>query len=346
MPKLHQIIEHHWQRPKPWLSFLLSPLSRLFGLIAARRRQRYLSGKTVSEKLAVPLVIVGNIHAGGAGKTPVVAALVTELQQRGFQTGIISRGYGRQNNAVHVLTPDSTVQDAGDEPLLLYRQTGTPTAVAAKRAEAGKALLAAYPNLDLIVADDGLQHYALARDMEIIVFPAADAGRRDLDLLPNGNLREPLSRLASADAVLISGGSTHTRLPCLSENHPLFFSRLETQPIYRLGNPQQKLDPGDTANAKIIAAAGIAKPERFFNTLTGMGLKLNQTLALPDHADISQFEFPKADIIVITEKDAVKLSDRHLENVWVLPVCAIIEPDLASFVIQHLQLQPSGEREL
>ena len=206
MPKLHQIIERYWQSPNPFLSLLLKPLSKLFAKIAAKRRDDFVSGRLKSEKLPVPVVVVGNIHAGGTGKTPIVAALVSGLQEKGVKVGIISRGYGRKSKAVHVLNTASSAADAGDEPLLLFRQTGVPTAVGSSRAEAGRALLAAHPELELIVADDGLQHYALQRDMEIAVFPAADTGRTDLDLLPNGSLREPLSRLDSVDAVVVSGG--------------------------------------------------------------------------------------------------------------------------------------------
>jgi len=206
MPKLHQIIERHWQRPNPFLSFLLKPLSKLFAKIAAKRRDDFVSGRLKSEKLPVPVVVVGNIHAGGTGKTPIVAALVSGLQEKDIKVGIISRGYGRKRKAVHVLNAESRAEDAGDEPLLLFRKTGAPTAVGSSRAEAGRALLAAHPDIGLIVADDGLQHYALRRDVEIAVFPAADTGRTDLDLLPNGSLREPLSRLDSVDAVVVSGG--------------------------------------------------------------------------------------------------------------------------------------------
>ncbi|MDO4641097.1 MAG: tetraacyldisaccharide 4'-kinase [Neisseria sp.] len=340
MAQLHRIIERHWQQPNPLLSILLWPFSRLFAALSAQRRQRYLSGKATVEKLPVPVVVVGNIHAGGTGKTPIVAALVNALQQRGFQAGIISRGYGRKSSAVHVLNQHSTASEAGDEPLLLYRQTGAPTAVAAQRSKAGKALLAAHPDLDLIICDDGLQHYALARDMEIAVFPYVDTGRKNLDLIPNGSLREPLSRLDSVDAVIVSGSEA---LPenGFQPNTKLFCSHLQAGQIYRLNRPQEKLNLTAIKGLQIAAVAGIAKPERFFNTLRNIGLRPNIETALPDHADISSFRFPAADIIVITEKDAVKLSDRHLENVWVLPVCAIIKPDLAESVIQHLNLRPA-----
>ena len=330
MPKLHQIIERHWQSPNPFLSLLLKPLSKLFAKIVAKRRDDFVSSRLKSEKLPVPVVVVGNIHAGGTGKTPIVAALVSGLQKKGVKVGIISRGYGRKGKAVHVLNTASSAADAGDEPLLLFRQTGAPTAVGSNRAEAGRALLAVHPELKLIVADDGLQHYALQRDMEIAVFPVADTGRTDLDLLPNGSLREPLSRLSSVDAVVVSGGQADVTFRP-SEN--MFASHIETGRIYRLNRPSEKLNLAGLGNQTVAAVAGIAKPERFFNTLQSMNIALKQTIALPDHADITAADLPDADVVIMTEKDAVKFSDGHgLNHVWVLPVYAIIEPDLAAFV--------------
>ena len=336
MPKLHQIIERHWQCPNPFLSFLLKPLSKLFAKIAAKRRDDFVSGRLKSEKLSVPVVVVGNIHAGGTGKTPIVAALVSGLQEKGIKVGIISRGYGRKSKAVYVLNAASRAEDAGDEPLLLFRKTGAPTAVGSSRAQAGRALLAAHPDIRLIVADDGLQHYALQRDMEIAVFPAADTGRTNLDLLPNGSLREPLSRLASVDAVVVSGGKADAAFKP-SEN--MFVSHIETGRIYRLNRPFEKLDLEGLGNQTVAAVAGIAKPERFFNTLQSMNIALKQTVALPDHADITAADLPDADVVIITEKDAVKFSDGHgLNHVWVLPVYAIIEPDLAAFVSANVSI--------
>jgi len=336
MPKPHQIIERHWQHPNSFLSFLLKPLSMLFAKIAAKRRDDFVSGRLKSEKLPVPVVMVGNIHAGGTGKTPIVAALVSGLQEKGVKVGIISRGYGRKSKAVHVLNAASRAEDAGDEPLLLFRKTGAPTAVGSSRAEAGRALLAAHPDIGLIVADDGLQHYALRRDVEIAVFPAADTGRTDLDLLPNGSLREPLSRLDSVDAVVVSSGKGDTSF-VPSEN--MFHSRIETGQIYRLNQPSEILDTGRLKNKTVAAVAGIAQPQRFFYLLRGMGVTLDPTVALPDHADIAAADLPNADAVIITEKDAVKFSaGLNLNHVWVLPVCAIIEPDLAEFVLEQLGL--------
>lgn len=341
MPKLHQIIERHWQQPDFLLTLLLKPLSVLFGCLARHRRNRYLSGKTKSIRLPVPVVIIGNIHAGGVGKTPIAAALVSALMKQGITVGIVSRGYGRKQTGVHLLHRNSTAAEAGDEPLLLYRKTGAPTAVGSNRPEAAQALLDAHPDIQLIVADDGLQHYALHRDLEIIVFPATDTGRLNLDLLPNGSLREPLERLQTADAVVISGnGETYDNFRP-SEN--IFRSRIAYGGIYRFRRPEEKWHSGRLKNSRpyLAAVAGIAKPQRFFDALAQSDIRLNETVALADHADIHAGLLPKADAVFITEKDAVKFSDGpELENVWVLPVYAIIEPDLAVWIAGRLKIKP------
>ena len=339
MAKLHQIIERHWQQPQPLLKAVLWPFSRLFHAVYSLRRFLYQTGRLKSAKLPVPVAVVGNIHAGGTGKTPIVAALVRGLQARGVKVGIISRGYGRASSDVHVLTPHSCAADAGDEPLLLYRQTGAPTAVGSRRIEAGQALLAAHPETELIVTDDGLQHYVLQRDVEIAVFPAADMGREDLDLLPNGSLREPFSRLHAADAVVVSGLQGEPDAAYFRPSENLFAGRVESGAIYRLNRPDILWDAGCLNSLRIAAVAGIAKPERFFRSLTAMGIELAETRTLPDHAAITPADLPAADAVIITEKDAVKLADFDADNVWVLPVCAIIEPDLAAWLAGRLNLK-------
>ena len=333
---LHRLIERHWQTPNPLLTPILWPLARLFGLLAARRREGYLKGRRHSEKLPVPVVVVGNVQAGGSGKTPVVQALVCALQERGIRPGIISRGYGRSGQGVHVLNSQSTAEQAGDEPLLLHRSTGAPAAVGNRRAEAGRALWAAHPEVQIIVADDGLQHYALQRDFELAVFPAADVGR-PLDLLPNGNLREPLARLESVNAVLLANSAPDSPEPdwALPDNVLLCRSRLQCGQIYRLHRPHELLPEGYLKQRRVIAAAAIAKPERFFAELARLGIETERQIALPDHASWQIADLPAADCYIVTEKDAVKLAADTAQEVWVLPVRAELSEALVQAVIRR-----------
>ena len=344
---LHAILERHWQSPNSILRLLLRPLAILFGKIAARRRARYLAGSLKSEKPPVPVVVVGNIHAGGTGKTPITAALAAALQARGIAVGIVSRGYGRSLKTPHVLTARSTAAEAGDEPLLLYRRTQAPTAVARRRIEAARALLAAHPEVQLIIADDGLQHYALARDLEICVFPAADAARHDLDVLPNGGLREPIARLRDVDAVVFSqaapavaaAAQQHFRLP---QSVALFTSQIHANAPYRYAQPSEKLHSGSLkTHARCVAIAAIARPQRFFDSLAAQGFPIAQTIALPDHAALDIAALPAADYIFVTEKDAAKLPPppHAPSNIWVLPIDAQITPDLADWVLAELGIQ-------
>lgn len=340
--KLHEKIEQHWQQPNPILRGILSPFSRIFAQIAAKRRQNFLSGSLKTQKLPVPVVVVGNIHAGGTGKTPIVSSLVLSLQNKGLKVGIVSRGYGRKSTQTHVLNEKSTADDAGDEPLMLYRQTHAPVAVGATRHAAGMALLTAYPDLQIIVSDDGLQHYRLARDVEIAVFPAADVGRDDLDVLPNGGLREPISRLQDVDFVVVSNAtspetaSAFFRLP----EKRIFASQIQISKPYRLQNRSETWHSGSLKQGETCAAlAGIARPQRFFKSLNELGIVLNETRVLPDHAALCANDLPPADHVFITEKDAVKLSPPFAENVWVLPIIAEIQPDLADAVLHKLRFQ-------
>ena len=333
---LHRLIERHWQTPNPLLTPILWPLARLFGLLAALRREGYLKGRRHSEKLPVPVVVVGNVQAGGSGKTPVAQALVRALQERGIRPGIISRGYGRSVQGVHVLNNQSTAVQAGDEPLLLHRSTGAPAAVGSRRAAAGRALLAEHPEVQIIIADDGLQHYALQRDFELAVFPTADVGR-PLDLLPNGNLREPLQRLESVNAVLLANSTPDSPEPdwALPDNVLLCRSRLQCGQIYRLHRPHEPLPEGYLKQRRIIAAAAIAKPERFFAELARLGIETERQMALPDHAAWQIADLPAADCYIVTEKDAVKLAADTAQEVWVLPVRAELPEALVQAVIRR-----------
>ncbi|MFD1244450.1 tetraacyldisaccharide 4'-kinase [Paralysiella testudinis] len=343
---LHAILEQHWQRPKWWLTPLLWPLARLFQALAALRRYAYARGWLQQQHLPCAVAVVGNIHAGGVGKTPITAALASGLRARGVAVGIVSRGYGRRSKEVLLLDQHSRAADVGDEPLMLWRQTGVPVAVGAQRFQAAQALLAAHPETQLILCDDGLQHYALARDWEIVVFPAADVARR-LDLLPNGGLREPLSRLHTVDALVVSQGSADD-VARLRQNQGLppqllvCASRIQAGRLYRLNTPAHTVAAGELAGKSIAALAAIARPQRFFDALRDLGLPPVLCKALPDHAELTPADLSVAEIVIITEKDAVKLAAYDLPQVWVLPIEAHTEPDLVEWLWRCWRVQQAA----
>jgi tetraacyldisaccharide 4'-kinase len=274
---------------------LLWPVSLLFGGIAALRRWSYRSGWLRTESVGVPVVVVGNVVAGGAGKTPVVIALVEHFDRLGVPVGVVSRGHGRSSVGVLQVHPASDAQAAGDEPLLIARRTGVPVWVGERRVDAARALLAKHPHVRLIVSDDGLQHHALARDVELCVFD--DRGTGNGWLLPAGPLREHWPRptdlvLRTEGAHGIGGHVLRRRLgdhALRSDGTPVELAALRTTGCH--------------------AVAGIAQPERFFEMLRAAGLRLQSTLALPDHHDFSATVLPPADAgpLLCTEKDAVKL---------------------------------------
>lgn len=338
MSNFAQLIEAHWQQPRRWLSAVLFPLSRLFALIATSRAWLYRKGIFKSEQLAVPVIVIGNLHAGGSGKTPVTAAIAQALGERGLQVGIISRGYGRSSSETLLVNTAGTATEYGDEPLLLARTTGVPVVVGADRVAAGRLLLEKFPATQIILSDDGLQHYRLARTMEIVVFPAADLTRKN-DVLPNGALREPLSRLQHADAVLLSNDDAHAILPAwFPQNLPVYRSHLDYADFYALNQPEQTVPASFFTDKKVAALAAIGRPQRFFNALQHMGLTLSATIILPDHAPLRPAQIPQeVDAVIVTEKDAVKLAAFALPQVWVLPVCAIIPPDLVSEICHHVR---------
>lgn len=336
--------EKHWQKPYAAAGVILLPLSWLFGAAAGIRRFLYRSGCLKSIRLPVPVVVVGNIHVGGTGKTPLTAALVCAMRAKGIRTGIVSRGYGRQSRGTVIADVSGSPEEYGDEALMLARQTGAPLAVGRDRAAAGRLLLEKFPDIQLIVADDGLQHYRLARDAEIAVFPRNDPRRAAL--LPHGALREPLNRLQSVDMVITdppeknaaSGSAAEKILRRLPENIAVFTRETAYRPIYALHNPQTTAGAAFFRNKKVLAMAAIARPERFFAALENIaGIVPQQTLALPDHADLADFRLPEEfDALITTEKDAVKLTDNTARNIWVLPIYAIIRPDIASFLQKKL----------
>ncbi len=285
-----------WQR-RGALSALLWPISLLYGALTGIRRALYRSGALKSTRLPVPVITVGNVIAGGAGKTPVTIAVVEHLKARGHQPGVVSRGYGRSTQGCLAVTPTSTPQDVGDEPLLLSRTLDVPVFVASKRAEAAQALLQEHPQIDVIVCDDGLQHLALQRDIEICVFN--DEGIGNGWLLPAGPLREPWPR--PVDLVLYAGNAP-------GGNAPQFALRRELA-SYGVDSHGRHVELQTLHAHPVNALAAIARPEEFFAMLRARELTLANTQALPDHYDFHDWK-PEGDSalpLLCTQKDAAKL---------------------------------------
>jgi tetraacyldisaccharide 4'-kinase len=297
--------------PRLWLhrrwAWPLWPLSQLYGLVIAVRRALYRMGWKSSTRLPVPVVVVGNVVAGGSGKTPVTIALVQGLQARGWSVGVLSRGYGRQTSDCREVLPDSPASEVGDEPALIRRSCGVPVFVASRRAQAGAALLQRHPQTNVLVCDDGLQHLALARDLEICVFD--DRGVGNGWLLPAGPLREPWPR--AADVVLHTGDQP--AWPGLRARRSLASHAQRAD-----GN---LLPLADLADTPVLAVAGIAHPARFFDMLRAAGLRHLQELPMADHQDFEAWSVPEGAPAtwLCTEKDAVKLWRRH-PQAWAVPL--------------------------
>ncbi len=330
----------HWKR-RTWLSWLLWPLSILFGAVAARRRARL---QACASPATVPVWVVGNIHVGGVGKTPLLSWLVSQLLERGFRPGIVSRGYGGKRHATSVrVQGDDVAADCGDEPLMLARRwPEVPVVVDVDRQRAVEYLVDHHA-VDVVLSDDGLQHYAMARALEwVILPPAAHAGNGFL--LPAGPLREPMSRLAQVDTVVRR-----------CENR-VTLEHEQIQPAFalELGAPA-RLQTGQSTTWSALrgraccAVAGIGRPEGFFLQLQGLGLQV-EGIGYPDH-----HEFTAADIdkvangrpVLVTEKDAVKLAALALASeVWVVPANVIVNAPLQAEFSKALNklATPAGRR--
>lgn len=303
---MREALQRAWLRRGP-LARLLWPLSLPYAALGAIQRAAYRHGVLRPERVPVPVVVVGNVVAGGAGKTPVVLALLEHLRARGLAAGVVSRGYGRSEDTCAEVQPQDDPARVGDEPLLLRRKAGVPVFVARRRTEAARALLAAHPRTRVIVSDDGLQHHALARDIALCVFDRRGTGNGWL--LPAGPLREPWPRpvdlvLRHPEAAGIAGhamrrGLAGSALRADGSSIPL--AELRGRPV--------------------LAIAGIASPAAFFDMLRGAGLELAATRALPDHhafADAAEFA-DRSLPLVCTEKDAVKLW-RLRPDAWAVPL--------------------------
>ena len=316
---LEHLLRRTWSGRGP-LARLLWPLSLVYGALAARRRARLLPGR-LSDRLPVPVIVVGNVIAGGAGKTPTTLAVVQHLKARGWQPGIVSRGYGRAGKDCREVTPDADPRTVGDEPLLLRQRAQVPVFVAPRRADAARALLAAWPDTDILVCDDGLQHQALARDVEIVVFDARGIGNGWL--LPAGPLREPWPRRRPASLLpaelLLRTESAGAALPLRAGATLHTASRALAAEAQRVDGSNVPL--ATLRGQPLTALAGIARPEAFFNMLRGAGLSLAKTVPLPDHYsfDSNQRCNDDGQPLICTEKDAIKLW-RHRPDALAVPL--------------------------
>ena len=332
-PSLESTLTRAWLH-RGALACALWPVSLLFRALSSLRRQLFGAGLFKSQRLPVPVIVVGNIFIGGTGKTPLTIWLADTLRAAGFNPGIISRGHGAAGGAPRAVTPDSLAADVGDEPLLIARRTGCPVMVGRDRPAAGRALLAANPQVDVIISDDGLQHYALERDVEIVLFDGRGAGNGFL--LPAGPLREPVSR--RRDFTIVNAPLLTPELAA-SVGGKSFRMQLAGTVAEQLTARATRLPLAELKGKRIVAAAGIGNPGRFFAMLRAQGLAFAE-LPLPDHHDFLDQPFARvdADIILITEKDAVKCGQiEHLRNdprLWVVPVTAQLDGALAEQIVE------------
>ena len=355
---LETTITRAWQRQALWLWVLL-PISWLYGLLSLVRHQAYKLGWLKSYRAPIPVMVIGNVTVGGSGKTPLIMALVSHLQQHKIRVGVISRGYGGDSSKMPALvTTASLPSEVGDEPRLIVNMTGVPMAVCPNRQQAIATLLDAHPDLQLIIADDGLQHYALQRDIEWIVVDVA-RGFGNQQLLPTGFLREPMSRLNDATVIyhkklddMISSDSLQSDQALTMHLQPNTLQALWSTPRSDELLLQNNVPPLGNI---VHAVSGIGYPQRFFATLESLGFEVIAH-PYPDH-----YDFELADLlqyqqhpIIVTSKDAVKigmllanqLSNNHstekqaeakelIARLWVLPVTA----ELSAACYETLQQQ-------
>ncbi|MCG3723056.1 tetraacyldisaccharide 4'-kinase [Vibrio cincinnatiensis] len=306
---------------------ILWPLSVLFKAISTARRRAFQQGKKATYKAPIPVFVVGNITAGGNGKTPFVVWLVERLQQQGYRPGVVSRGYGAKAPSYPLLvTNDTSTSHCGDEPKLIYQRTQAPVAVDPIRSNAVKALLAL--GVDVIVTDDGLQHYALERDIE---FAVVDGVRRfgNQQLLPLGPLREPMTRLQEVDFIITNGGQAETGEMGMALSPSLAVNLVTGEKIAL------------TKLTHLVAWAGIGHPDRFFKTLETLGVVPILTHGFADHQAFDESQLKalakKGDHVIMTEKDAVKCAGFAEANWWYLPVSAQISSEETQCILNTIK---------
>ncbi len=335
--RLEQFLLRVWYdgyKPAIWHRAWLSALEWIYRVVRVvyGHRRKVLNSKAPTTP---PVLVIGNLIAGGAGKTPLVMAVCKALTDKGLKVGIVSRGYGRHHNEVMLLVPNEPLPDAkqvGDEPLYLCIHTHCPVAVAAKRAMAVNTLIETHPDLDLIVSDDGLQHHALKRQIEWVVFDSRGQGNGRL--LPAGPLREPIDRLGFVDAVIASNTSIDELSLNLGQKPTERWHRVGVKLTgFRHALTGQWLDTEQASvqwpSTSVAAFTGIANPAKFFHSLSGNGIHAKQTIALPDHHDYAD-DFCKQfseEVLITTGKDAVKLNPPNT-RLWVAEINLELPPKL------------------
>lgn len=328
-----------WRHPPGAFSRLLQPSAWLYGALA--RRQAAAGRRQARRPGGRPVLVVGNLIVGGAGKTPTTLALVAALQAAGWRPGVVSRGYGRRDDALVHVDPQSPAAATGDEPLLIHRRTHVPVVVARDRVAAGDALCARHPEVDVIVADDGLQHHRLARDVQVLVFDQRGVGNGLL--LPAGPLREPLpAAVPQGTLVLYNADSPSTALPGACAVRGLGGVLPIAAWWAAHGSAHQateQLPVSALRGRRVLAVAGIAEPERFFRMLEAQGLQIDR-MPLPDHAPLSAVTWPAGTTdVVLTEKDAVKLAPQAVPagtQVWVATLDFALPPDFTEALLAAL----------
>jgi tetraacyldisaccharide 4'-kinase len=329
-----------WWRGIAAPTLLLLPLSALFALAAAARRALYARGVLKRERLPVPVIVVGNIAAGGAGKTPLTVWLAHALTARGYRPGVLARGVGGAARAPRAVDAHSDPAQVGDEPVLLARRCAAPVWVGRDRPAAGRALLAAHPEVDVLLCDDGLQHYRLARDAEIVVVDGARGLGNGLPL-PAGPLREHASRLRGVCAVVINGGGQDELRRDLDV--PALDMHLLPVRLRNLARPEQVVEPGRFKAREVHAAAGIADPERFFRTLEALGMHVSRH-PFPDHHAFRREDLPFVGTLAMTEKDGVKCAAFASEDWWQLEVEAQVPDALTERLLACLDARGRAGR--
>ena len=342
-------LQREWQKLGGGALIFL-PLTLVFALAVAIRRLLYRARIRPSWRAPVPVIVAGNITVGGSGKTPLAIAILEILLKRGWNPGVVARGYGRvppreaDPRGVVRVDPDiATPEHFGDEPVLIARRSRVPVYISPDRPAAARALLEAHPEVDVIVSDDGLQHYALGRDVELAV---VDAERRFGNglMLPSGPLREPVRRLRDVDAVVVNGGSDDAiparRRFAMALGHERFAALARND----------ELSPAEFAllarGRAVVALAGIGNPDRFFDHLERLGVKA-RNIAFPDHHHFqpAELKLPGAEVVVMTEKDAVKCAAFADARMWFMRVDAILPPEFDEFLlsqITHARRKPDG----